>query len=115
MSVKPAEAEIVKFIFERYLQGISYRKIAGEVEAKFHKSLHPSTIAYILRNEAYIGIRIWNKRQKDGSIRPKSDWVVKEQSHTAIIEKTFSSKSKSFSNKGLSLKASTFCRDFASA
>lgn len=85
--VKPAEAEIVKFIFERYLQGISYRKIAGEVEAKFHKSLHPSTIAYILRNEAYIGIRIWNKRQKDGSIRPKSDWVAKEQSHTAIIEK----------------------------
>jgi site-specific DNA recombinase len=88
LTIEEKEALIVQYIFTRYKEGESYRRIAKEVQAFFDKKIHSSTVSYILRNQVYIGNRLWNQRNKDGSIRDKSQWIVAENSHEPIISET---------------------------
>ena len=83
--VNAYEAEIIRSIFHGCLQNYSYRQIAHSIETKYQKKLHPATIAYILKNQAYLGHRIWNRRRKDGSIRPESEWIIALNSHEPLI------------------------------
>lgn len=86
--VNPFEAEIVRSIYQGCLENYSFRQIAHSIETKYQKKLHPATIAYILKNQAYLGHRIWNRRRKDGSIRPESEWVIALNSHAPLINQT---------------------------
>ncbi len=85
LKINPLDAEIVRSIFKNCLENYSYRQIARNIESNYQKKLHPSTIAYILKNQAYLGHRIWNRRCKDGSIRPESEWIIALNSHEPII------------------------------
>lgn len=61
ITINEAEAEIVKYMFERYVEGVGSNTIAKELtekEIKTPKSntkWYESTIRGILKNEKYIG------------------------------------------------------------
>ncbi|KRL38350.1 recombinase family protein [Liquorilactobacillus uvarum] len=56
---------IVKFIYEKYLEGRGYRKLSTLVKERFNRDLQPVRIKQILMNQHYIGIDKTNygKRQ----------------------------------------------------
>ena len=96
----PTEASIVRWIFETYEKGKGLNLITQQLNAQ--KTPAPrgrywskTMIHYLLRNRAYIGERIYNKRsykayrrgEKAGLANPKEAWVIKEQAHPAIIDR----------------------------
>ena len=47
-----------------------------------------SSIGNILKNRAYMGDRVWNRRGKNHTIaNPKDDWVIAENAHEPIVDK----------------------------
>ena len=105
--INEEEAQWVRYIFERYAQGINSRKIAIELNNKGVKSprggmwlgstLHPATTkAGILGNEMYIGKKIWNtsvwkKNPMDENkrvrfMRPREEWIISEFPELRIID-----------------------------
>ena len=92
------QAVIVKRIFQAYADGNSMKHIAHELNEEGVVSPGGGTwdisaVRYIIFNETYRGWRIWNKTKKirkpDGKKtyrhRPKSEWVIVEDAHPAII------------------------------
>ena len=68
--INEKEAEIVRYIFQRYLQGVGYRNLS--IELKDHgwknrvgRDYEPSSIQRILKNERYKGIYVINRRLSD--------------------------------------------------
>ena len=67
MTIIPEEAEVVKYIFKRYLEGTGSYRIAKELTQKDIKTMRgnarwsDSVIRGILRNEAYVGDVIQGK------------------------------------------------------
>lgn len=60
MSIVPEEAEIVKFIFKKYLEGIGAKTIARElnemgIKAPKSDRWHDSGVRGIIKNEKYKG------------------------------------------------------------
>jgi hypothetical protein len=104
--VDNAEAEIVRWKFERFADGASARSIAHELNVRGVPSPRGSTWAVsalfgdsskclgLLNNEMYIGRVIWNKRQwlKDPDTvkrryveRPRAEWLVREDESLRIV------------------------------
>ncbi len=94
----PTEAPIARWIFETYEQGTGMNLIVQKLNAD--KTPAPRSpywsktmIHYLLRNRAYVGERIYNRRsykayrrgEKASLANPKEAWVVKENAHAAII------------------------------
>lgn len=68
------ERECVKYIFERYMQGISINKLFKEVIDRFPGVIvNPSTISYILKNSTYIGKVKYKKQEYEGKHEPIID------------------------------------------
>jgi len=87
---EPDEKEKVKMIFDLYEKLHSCRKVArflqkSGIKPKYHTEWLPEYIRRTLRNEVYIGTYIYNRREFHGPERPKSEWIVKENNHPAII------------------------------
>ena len=101
------EVNIVKRIFSLRLEGLGYRAIAntlnhdkvpcpkrGRWKNKDQK-WSSNTINTILSNPTYMGAMVFNRhpqshlsgRSKEVWINDKSEWVVKENAHPAIISK----------------------------
>ena len=108
----PETAPIVKKIFELYLDGYGISKIADimtkegyitpivrklreeSVPKKYHPEIwKPATVNNILRNRTYTGCTIQHTSQNvnyKSKIRrkvPKSEWMIKENTHEALIDK----------------------------
>ncbi len=96
----PTEAPVVRWIFETYEKGTGLNLIVQQLNAQKippPRSQHWSKtmIHYLLRNLAYLGQRIYNKRsykayrrgEKAGLANPKDAWVIKENTHEPIIER----------------------------
>ncbi|MGQ2952348.1 recombinase family protein [Agrobacterium sp.] len=104
--IDPAQAEIVRWIFEQYANGVSPAAIAASLNARHipapqHKYWRDDTIrgdgkrqAGILYNELYIGRIVWNKQnyrknpeteRRTARLNDKSDWVVTEVPSMRII------------------------------
>ncbi|TBL69781.1 recombinase family protein [Paenibacillus thalictri] len=88
------EIDIVRFIFNQYaLEDKGYHKIASalnelKVPTQKGRMWSTSTIRAIIHNESYIGRRVWNKQEyqtKGVKWRDRSEWVVTENAHPAII------------------------------
>ena len=90
------EAEIVKMIFDMYIQGGGRNLIANflnknEHTAKFKKKWHGSAILRIVDNQTYLGHLIQGKTQTiDVSVKKRADidknnWVIHKNNHEAII------------------------------
>jgi DNA invertase Pin-like site-specific DNA recombinase len=96
----PTEAPVVRSIFETYEKGTGMNLIVQQLNAQ--KTPAPRSrfwsktmVHYLLRNRAYIGERIYNKRsykayrrgEKTEMANPKEFWVIKESAHDAIIDR----------------------------
>jgi len=67
--IKPEEAIVVNIVFDRIIQGSSYKEIINELDIKGYKSrsgkkFSLSTIHSILTNERNYGLNIWNSKKK---------------------------------------------------
>ena len=109
--IVPAEAAIVREIFQRFAAGESMRQIATDLNLRGVPSPGyswarrvrrkdgrwlVSGIHAILHNELYIGRIVWNRREwvKDPDTgkrvpreRPRSQWIVHEDSSLAIVDR----------------------------
>lgn len=104
--VVDAEAQVVRRIFQQYVDGRTPREIAHDLNKERVKPprgrvWNASTIngnrercAGILQNELYIGRLVWNKvrmvKDPDSGKRlsrpnPKSDWQIAEVPHLSIV------------------------------
>lgn len=93
LMINQHEANIVKYIFESYVKGHGYRKMANELNHKGYvtKKGNPfstSAIAYILSNPFYIGkiqfakYKDWNEKRRKGL---NDNPVVADGKHSPII------------------------------
>ena len=93
--INEKEAEIVRYVFKRYLQGVGYRNLAMELKDhgwknRVGRDYEPSSIQRILKNERYKGIYVINRRlsdfdQKRNYTTPEDEWVRLEGLVPAII------------------------------
>ena len=92
----PGAAEAVRWAFETYANGaMGYQSIARVLrtdgQARFPGlpdfKWSAQAVRQILRNEAYVGRRIWNKRNgaAHGRYRPEEQWVVAEDAHPSLV------------------------------
>lgn len=108
----------IKLIFKMYLEGFSQGQIAkeltkrGEDTPKKYKGQNVKinewrndTISRILKDPTYKGALVLNKYETDYMTKktfktPKKDWIIKEDTHEAIIDKiTFDKVQKMLENK----------------
>lgn len=100
LTINEAEAETVRFIFKRYLEGIGATKIAKELEAMGVKTKRgseiwaASTVNNIIRNEKYVGDVLQGKTYVSNPITKKrlnnngeQDKYHKRDTHDAIISR----------------------------
>lgn len=106
LEVVPEQAEVVRWIFERYVEGWSPQRLASDLNARGVKTGRGGTWAVsalygspakgsgVLNNELYIGRTIWNRSQwvKDPDTgkrtridRPREEWVVLERPELRIV------------------------------
>jgi len=98
--VVPEEAEIVKKIFQMYLQGMSLDQIKNYLEANEIKTINgnsvwdKSTIKGMLTNEKYVGDIIFQKTYREDCISKKTkinrgeiDRYLVTDNHPAIIDR----------------------------
>lgn len=105
-TLKPNDyADVIKLIFQRYLEGYGTGAIANELNSLGYKSytgknFERTSILFILKNLVYIGKITWKKKEekksttlgkkRDTRTRDKSEWIIVDGKHPAIIdEKTF--------------------------
>lgn len=92
--IVPEEAEIVKYIFDKYVnEHAGIFDIARNVNALGAKTSHGKSferrsIEYILKNPTYCGMIRWNMTDNTTKeIKNKSEWIIAEGTHPAIISK----------------------------
>lgn len=94
--VLPKEAEVVREIYNMYLQGMGINKIVNELNRTHseYAPWHQGRIEYILKNEKYIGDSLWQKQYTPSVLPLKKiknngqvDKFYVENTHEAIIEK----------------------------
>ncbi|RAV02722.1 recombinase family protein [Paenibacillus sp. YN15] len=90
------ELDIIRWIFNQYAyENVGYKKISDilnekNVPTQKGGQWSASTIRAIIYNEAYIGRRCWNKQEyqtKGVKWRDRSEWIIAENAHPAIITK----------------------------
>ena len=94
----PTKAPVVRRIFETYEKGTGMNLIVQQLNTQ--KTPAPrgrywskTMIHYLLKNRAYLGERIYNRRsykayrrgERASLSNPREAWVVKEQAHPPII------------------------------
>lgn len=75
LEIDPDKAEIVKSIYNDYLNGYGFKKIANKLNSLNIKNNNNNkwevrTIEYILRNPIYKGYVTWNNIEKKGNFKP---------------------------------------------
>lgn len=91
---EPNEVKVVRKIFNMYENLKSTTKVAHKLNEKYVPTKRggkwtAKTIRGILRNPFYIGTYRYNLRKNDKKrrLKDKSEWVVVEDNHPAIIDK----------------------------
>lgn len=110
--VNEAEAEIVQYIFKRYLEGAGGRVIGRELENLGYKTKRDNTtwadttVLGIIKNEKYIGDLLQGKTttvdpisQRRIENRGEEDKFYQAESHQAIIDKDIFEKAQAIRNK----------------
>lgn len=101
LKVNEKEAEIVKLIFKMYVEGDGSKAITNYLNSLGYKSkigndFSASSVLNIIKNPIYIGKVTWKKKDirkskdpnkvKDTRTRDKSEWIIADGKHPAIIE-----------------------------
>ena len=91
------QTAVVRRVFRMYAEGASYKKVAHTFNEEGISSPRGSTwdvsgVRSILLNENYLGRRVWNQTRRNKKVqrgtkvpKPRSEWVVTEDAHPAII------------------------------
>lgn len=100
LAVYEPEAAIVRDIFDLYLRGFSISEIARELKSRNiptkagKESWRPNRIAYILKNERYIGDSFYQKTYRETTVpfnqhvnRGQEDRFYAKGTHPGIIDK----------------------------
>ena len=97
LQVNEEEANVIKLIFDLYLNRswgaekiCNYLNENGIRPPKNSKYWSKTSILCMLKNEAYTGITVYNKRAPEGSgkkYNPQNEWLVIPNTHTPIISK----------------------------
>lgn len=97
----PIESEVVKLVFNMYVDGKGAGTIANYLNSlgyktKTGKAFERSSIIFILKNPIYIGKVTWKKKEikkskdpnkvKDTRTRDVSEWIIADGKHEAIID-----------------------------
>lgn len=92
--IVPEEAEIIKIIFDRYVnQGSGLFDIARYLntcgfKTSHGKSFERRSVEYILQNPTYCGMIRWNRTVNEtNEIRPRDEWIIADGQQPAIISK----------------------------
>ncbi|QNU65780.1 recombinase family protein [Ruminiclostridium herbifermentans] len=98
--INPDTAYIYKLIVDKFLQGWGRLKIckylnSNGITTKSGGKWCTNSIRAILTNPVYLGVTIYNAtiriRDSNGKakrmVRPREDWIVKENTHPALITK----------------------------
>jgi site-specific DNA recombinase len=97
--VNEQEAEIVRFIFSSYAEGIGYNQILKHLNAMGYRSKRghefgKNSLHDLLKNERYTGVYTYNLRlEKDVTgtrnpqFKPKDEWIYVEGGMPAIIDR----------------------------
>ncbi|ODA41248.1 recombinase family protein [Desulfosporosinus sp. BG] len=95
----PEQAEVVRYIFDRALEGIAPQNIAIELNKKGLRSprgtnFSQTFILRLLKNQVFTGRIVFGKSSGSGHInrqtaplkfKPKSEWIVSDKSHEPLI------------------------------
>lgn len=85
------EAEIIRLIFDLYINKTTsiwnIAKTLSEMGYRTRKGnkWERRTVEYILRNPAYKGMAVWNKRNNNKSFNDPSKWIIRQGTHEPII------------------------------
>lgn len=92
--IKVDEAEVVKLIFDRYLNGdgiIKIRNYLNRNEVLGRNDYSVGTLQSILKNIQYTGDYVYSKRKNLSRTRKKKtnedEWIIVEKNHPPIISK----------------------------
>jgi Recombinase/Recombinase zinc beta ribbon domain len=96
----PVRAPVVRRIFETYEKGTGLNLIVqqlnrDETPAPRGRYWSKTMVHYLLRNRAYVGDRIYNRRsykayrrgEKASLNNPADTWIVKQNAHESIIDR----------------------------
>ena len=99
LTIEPAEAAIVRRIYEMYLAGAGYTRLAKNLNAEgvpgpWSRSWDGSAVREMLRNDVYRGARVYGRIRKVKTAqgtrsrrsRPEAARTIKEDAHPAIID-----------------------------
>ncbi len=99
LKIIPEEAEIIKYVYELYAEGLGIRRITQELNKKGYKTregkeFSKSTINSMLKNEKYKGVLARNK-YTTGTVfvnkvttpvrKSKDKWIIHEDAIPAIV------------------------------
>lgn len=89
--INPKTAPVIKQIFNDYLNGIGYRKIATDLNNLKIKTVRGNkwenrTVEYILQNPVYIGKIRWNPKRRTRRNYNDKDIMIVEGQHEPIID-----------------------------
>jgi site-specific DNA recombinase len=103
-TLKPnAQADIVKMIFDMYINGKGSGTIAEELNSLGYRSANGkmferTSICFIIKNPIYIGKLTWKKKEskksmiegkkRDSKTRAKKDWIIVSGKHKGLIEES---------------------------
>ncbi|HBG4973252.1 TPA: recombinase family protein [Clostridioides difficile] len=90
-TVNEEEAQAVKIIFDRYVQGYSYSKIIDELNDLGYKTKRgnkfgKNSLHGILNNEKYTGVYVFNKTQRKGVNGKRNGHKQKDEGEIIKIE-----------------------------
>lgn len=91
LQLHPVEADVVRHMFARYVQGTSPRQIADEVNARGARGKNgahwsPSGVLRLLKNPVYYGALRWNYATTPHRTLPTSEYFLEPAVHPAIID-----------------------------
>ena len=87
--INPEEAEAVRYIFERITKGDSYQEISNYLNEKGYTNKgrqFTKHLTDILRNEKYIGVYLWNRRENKRTLGKKTNRKLKSEDEIVRIE-----------------------------
>lgn len=96
LKINKDEESIILKIFDYFLQGFGYGKIAATLNEQGYRTrrgyvFRSDKIKYILKNETYKGTFIGNRYTKVDMLsdkiieKPREEWIIIEDNHEAII------------------------------
>jgi DNA invertase Pin-like site-specific DNA recombinase len=94
--INEEEAEVVRLVFNLYIQNVGFRKIVQELADRGITSsngtpLTTTTLNRMIRNEKYKGVLVCGKRHKNFFTKkyehiPEEDWIIHENRIPAIVD-----------------------------